>query len=278
MTATLPPTATRRPLDAAALDALGSASAPDRPRLLSYVGRWGRARRWLPPDARRVLDVGCAFGYGTAALMGSGSSRRHVIGVEQDAAHLRAAARRFPWVPILRADATHLPIADGSVDAAVMLDVLEHVAEPSAVLAELRRVLGPGGVLIVSVPHRGLLTRFDSLNVYPAMRRRWPSWPALEPAEHSASGEHRHFSVRELESLLGPRFRIERVARSGLGSAELFHLAILLIFKALLGWRSVYRALMGVHLLLYIVDDAIPAGRLGYYVTILARAQPEAAL
>ena len=44
------------------------APAPRRPRILSYVGRWGRARRWLSDDALRVLDIGCSFGYGAAAI------------------------------------------------------------------------------------------------------------------------------------------------------------------------------------------------------------------
>jgi SAM-dependent methyltransferase len=154
--------------------------------------------------------------------------------------------------------------------------VLEHVAEPETVLTELHRVLRPGGVLVISVPHRGLLTRLDSLNVYPALRRRFSSWPALEPAEHSATGTHRHFTADELRELLGDRFTVDRVARTGLGTAELFHLAILVAFKGLLGWHRVYGALMGVHLLVYILDDAIPAGRLGYYVTIRGRALKDA--
>jgi SAM-dependent methyltransferase len=254
-------------LSAADLDAMAPATVPGRPRVLAYVGRWGRARRWLPADAARVLDVGCAFGYGTAALTARG---RLVIGIEQDAGHLEEAHRHFPWVPVLRADAADLPIADGAVDAAVMLDVLEHVADPAAVLAELHRVLRPGGALVISVPHRGLLTRLDSLNVYPALRRRFPSWPPLEPAEGTATGTHRHFSPAELRELLGAGFVVERVGRTGLGTAELFHLAILVVFKALLRAPRVYRALMGLHLLVYLLDDAIPAGRLGYYVTIRA--------
>jgi hypothetical protein len=52
----------------------------DRPRLLSYLGRWGRARRWLPADARRVIDVGCAFGYGTVALAARAAPRPVVRG------------------------------------------------------------------------------------------------------------------------------------------------------------------------------------------------------
>ncbi len=74
-----------------------SARVPRWPRLLSYVGRWGRARRWLPADAKRVLDVGCAFGHGSAALAAPGPDGRVVIGVERDPDHLSKARRQFPW-------------------------------------------------------------------------------------------------------------------------------------------------------------------------------------
>ena len=120
--------------------ALPSAPAPSRPRLLSYVGRWGRARRWLEPNALRVLDVGCSFGYGSAAVAAGGPAGRRVIGIERDPEHLAHAAQSFPWVTILDADATDLPVADGSVDAVLMLDVIEHIAdaEPGAGRAQPR--------------------------------------------------------------------------------------------------------------------------------------------
>jgi SAM-dependent methyltransferase len=248
-----------------------AAPAPSRPRLLSYVGRWGRARRWLPKDARRVLDVGCAFGYGSAAIGAGGPAGRVVIGVERDPGHLDVARERFPWITIIEADATELPFSDGCADAVILLDVIEHIADPERVLAEADRVLCPGGVLVLSVPHAGPLHWLDALNLYQSIRRRRPSWPPLEPATTSAGGTHRHFTPAELTALLAPRFAVERVARTGLGLEEIVYLAGLLL-RVPRRTERVGAVTSIVHFIAYVLDDLIPAGALAHTVTIQARA------
>jgi SAM-dependent methyltransferase len=242
-----------------------------RPRVLSYVGRWGRAARWLPADALRVLDVGCAFAYGSAAIEGRGPADRVVVGVEPNPDHVATAHRRFPWITVLAGDAKALPLPGGTADAVTMLDVLEHVDVPEAALAEVRRVLRPRGTLIVSVPHRGLLHRLDALNVYAAVRRRRPDLPPPAPATECGGHEHCHYTLADLEVLLAPDFVVDRVARTGIGLQEFVHLGLLILSVALKQQRLT-RALRPLHLAVYLLDDLLPTGPLGYHMTVRARA------
>lgn len=243
------------------------AAAPTRPRLLSHVGRWGRGRRWLPDGARRILDVGSAFGYGSVAVAAGGPPGRMAVGVERDREHLHRGRELYPWLTILEGDATSLPVPDGCADAVLLLDILEHLAEPERAVAEAHRVLHPGGVVIVSVPHRGPQHRIDSLNVYQALRRRRPSWPRLEPATESAGSVHRHFTVGEMRRLLAPGFEVDRVRRSGLGLQELVYLAGLL-GRVPRRTDRVGRIALTLHLLIYLLDDLVPWGPLGYHLAV----------
>ncbi len=100
---------------------------------------------------RDVLEAGFGEGYGADLLAGVA---RRVIGVDYDesaVAHVRA---RYPRVEARQANLAALPLPDSSVDVVVNFQVIEHLWDQSQFVAECRRVLRPGGVLLMSTPNR----------------------------------------------------------------------------------------------------------------------------
>jgi SAM-dependent methyltransferase len=91
-----------------------------------------------------VLDVGCAEGK-PRGFMPSGTS---YIGLD----YYSTAMDWYDTRPDVFGDAQALPFADDSIDHALLLDVIEHIPEPDKSLAELYRVLKPGGTLTLQVP------------------------------------------------------------------------------------------------------------------------------
>jgi SAM-dependent methyltransferase len=97
---------------------------------------------------RRVLDLGCRSGALTRHFLDG----NEVVGLDVDAAALAKAAERGIQ-PVQANVEEPLPFEDGSFDAVVAGELLEHLQFPDALLAEIRRVLRPGGVLVGSVPN-----------------------------------------------------------------------------------------------------------------------------
>src|ERR1700676_998856 len=180
------------------------------------MARWDRAIAALSLREGKVLDLGCAFGFATLKLARKGYT---TIGVDNSARYIAWARRRHPGGTYLQSSAESLPLEDASFDAVLCLDVLEHVVDQAAVIREIERVLRPEGMLILSVPHRGLLGWLDSLNLYAKLVRT--THHGLFPQEIAQTGIHRHYSVRQLQQLLGPAFHLRRVICTGLGIAEL---------------------------------------------------------
>jgi SAM-dependent methyltransferase len=131
---------------------------------------WDARRRMLLAEARageRVLDLGCGAGRFVAALAAAGAD---AVGVEVAEAALERARAVAPGTDLrlLEADGS-IPLEHGSVDLVWCSEVLEHVADVGYLLAEVRRVLRPGGRLLATVPYHGrlqaaaiALTRFDA--------------------------------------------------------------------------------------------------------------------
>ncbi len=95
-----------------------------------------------------IVDVGCGPGFYVLELLEQVGPGGRVVGVDASPSMLAVAARRCAAhdnASFVQADATSLPFDDGAFDAAVTVQVLEYVNEVGAALAELHRVLRPGG-------------------------------------------------------------------------------------------------------------------------------------
>ena len=134
----------------------------------SSAGQWDRVRDELFGDRFHLAglaafassdwtvgDLGCGTGETSATLA---PFVHHVIAVDASAAMLQAARKRlqsFDNVELRRGDLEALPIDDARLDAATLMLVLHYVPEPERALAEVARVLKPGGraILVDMLPH-----------------------------------------------------------------------------------------------------------------------------
>ena len=110
----------------------------------------------LPQAGERVLDVGCGAGTAELILSALQPGGVHFVGIDLVQARLRDARRAMREqgvaAELAAADAARLPFAPASFDAAFAVAVLQHVPTPRAVIDALRRVLRPGGRLVLAEP------------------------------------------------------------------------------------------------------------------------------
>ena len=104
-------------------------------------------------DGLDVLDIASGEGYGSALLA---SRARRVIGVDLEPRAVEHARRSYyrPNVLYRVGDCTAIPLGDASVDVVVSFETLEHIGAHDAMLGEVRRVLRPGGRLVISSPNK----------------------------------------------------------------------------------------------------------------------------
>ena len=209
------------------------------------AGRHTVARRLLqvsPADA--ILEVGCHTGYFCRRYL-IGRARK-VRGVDIDPAAIEHAKAADGDEYYTCCNSNALPFADDEFDKVLCADTLEHVDDEEGTIREIARVLKPGGLLVITTPHRFL----DFLD---------PAYP-----------EHRHYSRRQLATVMHG-FRIEKVHRSGVGGT--FIVSFLLRYARGSTFRRWLRKVTG---LIEDVDSAVNL-RFGFIIAVAARnAKPTA--
>jgi SAM-dependent methyltransferase len=152
------------------------------------MGRWSRR---LAPGviafadlgaSGRVLDVGC----GTGSLLfelARDPQRTRIAGIDASEIYARAAQAKAadPRIDVRQGDACAMPFADGEFDAAVSQLVLQFVPDAARAVAEMRRVVRPGGVVAAAV--------WCSGGGMPHQRMFWDTAALLDPAADVLRGK-----------------------------------------------------------------------------------------
>ena len=138
-------------------------------------GRLGWFDRQIDWRGKAVLDLGCAGGFMAEALDARGA---RVTGIDPAAeavaaarAHAEAQGRAIAYDVGVGED---LPYADAAFDAVVCVDVLEHVRDLGQVLAEVSRVLRPGGLFLFDTINRNPLARLATITIAEDVLRLLP--------------------------------------------------------------------------------------------------------
>ena len=113
-------------------------------------------------DGDRVIDLGCGMGF---YLMAMEKLRRlRLIGLDGETERLQRAKMECSTPGLSSGDIHQLPFADGAFDKVLISEVLEHLTDDSAGLRQIYRILKPGGILSISVPHTNYPFWWDPIN------------------------------------------------------------------------------------------------------------------
>ena len=179
----------------------------DRFGLVYSVRRRLEARRLLHafrdlPSKARIVDVGCGDGFHLDLLSNFGLKGWSLEGVDIDDRAISAARRR--GLTVHRGRVEELDLPEGSFDAALMIQTVEHLADPAAVLRAVYRMLVPGGRLLLVTDNTG------SLDFTIAKRRHWGGyhfprhWYLFNAPSLRRLAEQCGFTVATMGTMMSP--------------------------------------------------------------------------
>jgi SAM-dependent methyltransferase len=177
-----------------------------------HIARYRFTERFLA--SKEVVDLGCGAGYGSHAL--SKVARRvTAIDLSQEAIAHAATQYQAPNLSYEVGDVTGVPYEDGTFDAAVSFEVIEHLDDPEDLVVEARRVIKEDGVFIVSTPDKQTYSNErNSVNLYHPSEMYAPEFEELLKRHFSNVRLHRQGAIsgslitRNTEEL-APEGRVE---------------------------------------------------------------------
>ena len=178
----------------------------------------------LSPLTGPHLDVG--VGHGDFAGPFEATSGRPVSAVDASAEYAAETMRRYPRVDVQVSEDGRFGYEAGAFTSVSVLDVLEHVADEHRLLAEVHRVLAPGGTLVVTVPRRHVFSWLDPDNA----KFRWPRFhEAVYRARFGAETYERRF-VDTSDGFVGD-VAVERGEHTNFRTDDLLNLLVMAGFE-----------------------------------------------
>jgi SAM-dependent methyltransferase len=151
-----------------------------------WYEHWHRYHFVAPMVAGRVvLDIACGEGYGSALLARHAARVTGADIAPAAIAHARARYSSCANLEFREADCAALPFADASFDVVVSFETLEHIRAQQTFLDEMRRVLRPGGFVVISCPNKAEYS---------------------DKRDHVNEFHFRELYRDELAAMIGPRF------------------------------------------------------------------------
>ncbi|PIS34962.1 MAG: hypothetical protein COT36_04810 [Parcubacteria group bacterium CG08_land_8_20_14_0_20_38_56] len=165
----------------------GKYSSPDTPE---HIERYSFALDYV--KAKRILDIACGAGYGSALLA---EKANQVVGLDIDKDSIDYAKSHYSRqnLKFIMGDAQNFNFPDSFFDAIVSFETIEHLSSPSKFLKELKKVLKPNGILILSSPDREITKEI------------------LIDTSYKSPFHLKEFTLKELTSLLSKFFKIESI-------------------------------------------------------------------
>lgn len=191
-------------------------------------GRCRTVCNWMPKGINNLLDVGCSWDLFKYLTLNK-ESTQCIIAIDIDQSKVSEGSKYYSNTNFICSDIQIVPFKANAFDLITILDVLEHVDNDKKAIEELWRILKPGGILILSVPHAGSFDFLDPDNLVYIRLYKILNRLGIINLKSYYLKPHKHYSLEDIKLLFWDKFEIIKVHRGGL----ILNPSIFLVMKSI---------------------------------------------